>query len=115
MNELVIERNLSFIIYLSTVNDVGASAQVKKRKRPVSEEDVVEWFQNLRKEGALAGYESEDWDVLIANVSKNKINGDNLLSFERDDLQLLGVNLVGPQRTLLDKMKELKRIDDSKG
>jgi hypothetical protein len=80
-----------------------------KRKRSVTEKEVIEWFENLRKESALQGYDESAWNELIRSVSENSITWNNLLSFTREDLISLGIARTGPQRTLLDKIEELKR------
>jgi hypothetical protein len=86
----------------------SASVQ-RKRKLPETEEDVIQWFTDLRSGQVLAGYNESDWDRLIQNVRDNLINGENLRNFKREDLQLLDVKLLGPQRTLLDRIEHLNR------
>ncbi len=80
-----------------------------KRKIPVTDKEVIDWFENLRKEDALQGYDDSAWNMLIRSVSEHSITKNNLLSLTRDDLMSLGVVCVGPQRTILDKITVLKR------
>jgi hypothetical protein len=80
-----------------------------KRKRPETDKEVLDWFENLRKESALKGYDESAWNELIRSVSENSITWNNLLSFAREDLTLLVIVGIGPQRTILDKIEDLKR------
>ena len=69
-------------------------------------DEVVQWFRNLRKENALGGFGDLDWDNLIQNINEKCINGDYLASFGREDLNMLGIKRLGPQKTILSKIKE---------
>ena len=80
----------------------------RKRKIPETVEEVLEWFRNLRRENALVGFSEKNWDNLIQRVSANSITGKKLLSFERVDLDEIGASMLGPKRTLLDKINELR-------
>jgi hypothetical protein len=80
-----------------------------KRKRPETNDEVIIWFENLRKENVLLGFDDSQWEKLIQNLTENFINGDNLLSLTSENLYTLGITRIGPQRTLLDKIEEIKR------
>ncbi len=94
------------------IDDAGADRTVSvqgKRKLPTTEDDVIQWFRDLRSEQVLTGYKESEWDSLIQKVSDNSINGENLRNFKREDLELLGVKRLGPQRALLDRIEQLKQ------
>jgi hypothetical protein len=95
---------------MNTIFDKVMNAFGKgKRKMPVTDKEVIDWFENLRKENALQGYDESDWNELIRSLSENLITWNNLLSLTREDLIALGITLIGPQRTILDKIEELNR------
>ena len=95
---------------MNTIFDKVMNAFGKgKRKMPVTDKEVIDWFENLRKENVLQGYDESAWNELIRLVSENSITWNNLLSFAREDLTLLVIVGIGPQRTILDKIEELKR------
>lgn len=85
-----------------------AHATSSKRKSPESENDVIDWFQDLRKNNALPGYDDASWNDLIRAVSENSITGECLLTFTREDLIHLGITRLGPQRIIQNKIEELK-------
>jgi hypothetical protein len=82
---------------------------MSKRKRPETENEVIEWFENLRKDKIMSGYDDSQWGKIIQSVADNFINGDHLLSLTPENLSSLGVTLIGPQKTILGKIEEIKR------
>ncbi len=82
---------------------------MSKRKRPETENEVIEWFENLRKENLMSGYDASQWEKIVQTVTDNFINGDHLLSLTRENLSLIGITQIGPQKTILGKIDEIKR------
>ena len=80
-----------------------------KRKRPETEDEVIEWFKNLRKENLLSGYDASQWEKIIRSVADNFINGTHLLSLTSENLSSLGISQIGPQKTILGNIDEIKR------
>jgi hypothetical protein len=81
----------------------------RKRKMPETVEDVIEWFENMRAEKALAGYDDDsEWNTLIKNIGENAITGEALRGFQREEIRQLGVTLLGPATVLLRRIEDLR-------
>jgi len=88
----------------------GADGSVPgKRKFPETNEEVIEWFRNLRTEPAFKAYPESEWESLIKKVGSNLITGDVLRTFKREHLERLDVKLLGPQTALLNRIDDLDR------
>ncbi len=81
----------------------------RKRKLPESKEDVIEWFTGLRSEPAFDEYQESDWQNLFEKVRSHSITVDVLRTFKREDLTVLDVKLLGPQRAILNRIEDLNR------